>query len=117
MKSPAVIAQCGWRLSKGAPVLLALFSLVAMAQTTVEVGIADYRFAPPSVSIQAGDSVRWINREKRTSHSVQFPDENGLESERLFPGEHWQRRFDKAGRYPYQCGPHPEMKGEVLVTE
>jgi plastocyanin len=115
--SPAVIAQCGWRLSKGAPVLLALFSLVAVAGTTVEVGIADYRFQPPSVSIKVGDSVRWTNGEKRTSHSVLFIDENSLESERLFPGEHWQRRFDKPGHYPYQCGPHPEMKGEVLVTE
>lgn len=115
--SPAVIAQCGWRLSKGAPVLLALFSLVALAETTVEVVIADYRFQPPSLSIKAGDRVRWTNGEKRTSHSVLFIDENSLESERLFPGESWTRRFERPGRYPYQCGPHPEMKGEVLVSE
>ncbi|KAB2923705.1 MAG: plastocyanin [Dechloromonas sp.] len=115
--SPAVIALYRWRLSKGAPVLLALFSLAATAQTVVEVRIADYRFDPPAVSIKVGDSVRWINREKRTSHSVQFPDENGLESERLFPDEEYVRRFERPGRYAYQCGPHPEMKGEVLVAE
>ncbi|MDR2187817.1 MAG: cupredoxin domain-containing protein [Azonexus sp.] len=111
----AVIAFCRWRPVKRAPLLLALFSLAALAE--VEVRIVDYRFTPPSVSIKAGDSVRWINGEKRTSHSVLFPDENGLESERLFPGEAYVRRFDQPGRYPYRCGPHEEMKGEVIVGE
>ncbi|MCL2635491.1 MAG: cupredoxin domain-containing protein [Betaproteobacteria bacterium] len=115
--SSAVIAFRRWRCAKGAPLLLALFSLAAVAQTVVEVRIVDYRFEPPTLSIKLGDSVRWINGEKRTSHSVLFPDENSRESERLFPGEHWERRFDRPGRYAYQCGPHPEMKGEVLVGE
>ena len=53
--------------------------------------------------------------EKRTSHSVLFPAENGLESERMFPQEHWQRTFVKPGSYSYRCGPHEEMKGLVLV--
>lgn len=95
--------------------VLALFSLAAPAQETSEVRIEGYRFRPPEVRIRAGDSVRWVNREKRTSHSVLFPAEGGLESERLFPDESWERRFDQAGRYEYHCGPHPEMKGVVLV--
>lgn len=115
--SVAVIAACRRRLLRGAPLLLALLSLAAAAQTVVEVGIADYRFSPSVVSIKVGDSVRWTNGEKRTSHSVLFTDENGRESERLFPGESWSRRFERPGRYPYQCGPHPEMKGDVLVTD
>lgn len=115
--APAVIVHRRWRPAAGAPLLLALLSLTAAAQTVVDVRVADYRFDPPAVSIKVGDSVRWTNHEKRTSHSVQFPDENGLESDRLFPDESWLRRFDKPGRYAYQCGPHPEMKGEVLVAE
>ena len=100
-----------------APVLLALFSISALAQTLVEIRIEGYKFIPSEVSIRAGDSVRWINREKRTSHSVVFPAEGGLESERLFPDESWERRFEKAGRYEYHCGPHPEMKGLIVVSE
>lgn len=111
----AVIAFGEWRLWKGAPVVLALFSFPALAQETVEVRIEAYQFQPPEVRVRAGDSVRWVNREKRTSHSVLFPAEGGLESERLFPDESWERHFDKAGRYDYHCGPHPEMKGVVLV--
>ena len=88
---------------------------VALARQTVEVTIKDYRFSPAEVRIRAGDTVKWINQEKRTSHSVLFPAENGLESERLFPDEHWQRTFTQPGSYSYRCGPHEEMKGLVLV--
>lgn len=97
--------------------MLALISFSALAGDVVEVGIEGYQYRPAEVSIKAGDSVRWTNREKRTSHSIVFPAEGGLESERMFPGESWRRQFDKPGRYPYHCGPHPEMEGVVLVAE
>lgn len=102
-------------LRKGVPALLALLSICAAAQQTATVGIADYKYSPPEVRIKAGETVRWLNNEKRTSHSVLFPAENGLESTRMFPGEHWERRFERPGRYEYTCGPHPEMKGLVVV--
>ena len=95
--------------------MLALASSCVLAQQTVEVTIRNYRFSPSELRIQAGDTVKWINRENRTSHSVLFPAENGLESERMFPQEHWQRTFEQPGRYSYRCGPHEEMKGVVLV--
>lgn len=103
-------------VTKRVPGLLALvFSFGASAQQTVEVVIQDYKFLPAEVRIKAGDTVKWINMEKRTSHSVLFPAENGLESERLFPGESWKRTFAMPGRHDYRCGPHEEMKGVVHV--
>lgn len=107
----------GWSRLKRAPLLLALVSFAALAGTTLEVDIEKYTFTPAEVSIRAGDTVKWTNREKRTSHSVVFPQEGGRESERLFPGESWERQFTQPGRYPYTCGPHPEMKGLVIVGE
>lgn len=104
-------------MRRSVPAVLALCASVAVAQTVHEVTIRDYRFAPAEVRLQVGDSVRWTNQEKRTSHSVVFPAEGGLESERMFPGESWQRTFVGRGRHEYQCGPHPEMKGVVLVEE
>jgi plastocyanin len=100
---------------KRVPGLLVLVSVCALAQQTVEVTIQDYKFQPAEIRIKAGDTVKWTNREKRTSHSVLFPAENGLESERLFPDESWQRTFAQPGSYSYRCGPHEEMKGLVLV--
>ncbi|HNT39050.1 MAG TPA: cupredoxin domain-containing protein [Rubrivivax sp.] len=86
----------------------------AVDAVVVEVRIAANRFEPAKVTVGTGATVRWINDERRTSHSVRFPAE-GIESERMMPGEQWERRFERAGRYPYECGPHPEMKGEIVV--
>ncbi|MBN8504424.1 MAG: cupredoxin domain-containing protein [Burkholderiales bacterium] len=78
-----------------------------------EVAIRDMRFEPELLRIRVGDTVRWTNREKRTSHSLLFKGQP--ESERLFPGESLERRFDQDGEFDYFCGPHPEMKGRVVV--
>lgn len=83
---------------------------------TVEVSIIKMAFQPGVVKIKQGDTVKWVNQEKRTNHSVVFQKDN-LESERLFPDESWTRTFDKPGSYPYNCGPHPEMTGMVEVSE
>lgn len=92
------------------------WSLV-LAQPAAQVFIREYRFQPEHVSIRVGEVVRWENAERRTSHSVLFPNEAGLESDRLLPNESWERRFDKPGDYPYRCGPHEEMKGLIHVSE
>lgn len=88
---------------------------LVLAQQAVDVIIQDYRFQPSEIRVVEGSVVRWVNKEKRTSHSVVFAAELGGESERFFPDEHWQKRFDIVGTFPYQCDPHPEMKGTVIV--
>ncbi|MFT3666682.1 MAG: plastocyanin/azurin family copper-binding protein [Piscinibacter sp.] len=85
------------------------------ADEAATVSIREMRFEPAALTVKAGSTVRWSNDEKRSSHSVLFKGEGGLESDRLLPGEQWQRRFDKPGRYPYVCGPHPEMAGVIEV--
>jgi len=109
--------RSGWLCLKRAPLVLALFAFSALAETVVEVRIEGYKYLPAEVRIKPGDSVRWVNHEKRTSHSIVFPAEGGLESERMFPDESWQRQFARPGLYAYHCGPHPEMEGVVLVAE
>ena len=97
---------------------LALWPLALAAATaeTVEVQIKDYKYTPAQLTIKIGTTVKWINREKRTTHSILFTGPGGFESERMFPDESWQRTFDTPGSYPYSCGPHPEMKGLVDVA-
>lgn len=101
--SSSIAALCAARSAGAAP-------------NVVVVDIRDYKFMPQVVTIKAGTTVRWTNSEKRTTHSVQFLGPEGLESERLFPGDSWERTFHKPGSYPYTCGPHPEMKGGIEVT-
>ncbi|MGA9394709.1 MAG: plastocyanin/azurin family copper-binding protein [Azonexus sp.] len=102
---------------KQASALLTLVSFTAVAGQTIEVVVEKYSYTPQEVSIHVGDTVKWVNREKRTSHSVVFPQEGGRESDRFFPDESWERQFTQPGRYPYHCGPHPEMEGLVIVGE
>ncbi len=94
---------------------LVFIAAVAAAQAA-DVQIKDYKFVPEKLTVKAGTTVKWVNDEKRASHSVWFKDEGLPESERLFRGETWSRKFDKPGAYPYTCGPHPEMHGVVEVT-
>jgi plastocyanin len=99
-------------------VLLALSVWAAptpAANGAAEVKIENYKFDPPELKVKAGTTVKWVNNEKRASHSVIWLGPGGFESDRMFPGESYQRRFDKPGAYPYSCGPHPEMKGVVVV--
>jgi plastocyanin len=92
-------------------------SLALAANGKVEVKAADSKFTPERVEVKPGTTVRWTNADRRTSHSVIWLGPGGFESERFFPGESYERRFDKPGSYPYSCGPHPEMKGVIVVTE
>lgn len=94
--------------------VLGLSGPLQAAEHVVE--ISGNRFVPAELRIKAGDTVTWINREKRTSHSIVFK-HSGEESERFFPGESWSRLFAEAGTIPYICGPHPEMGGLVVVED
>jgi plastocyanin len=104
-----------------APLLMASLCLgvilPAMGAEPAEVVIEKMQFVPQVLRIKPGTTVTWVNREKRNNHSILFEQENMLESDRLFPGETYQRTFDKPGRYPYICGPHPKMVGVIEVAE
>lgn len=72
-------------LARAALAFLLMGGGLAGAEQTVEVVVQNYRYQPQVVRIRVGDTVRWVNREKRTSHSVVFAVEQGGESERFFP--------------------------------
>lgn len=108
-------ARCSRRVAGLALAGLALLPRHAAA-ATVEVAILDYQFSPASLTVKSGTTVKWTNNEKRTTHSIRFTGPGGFESDRFFPGESWQRTFDQPGSFPYSCGPHPEMKGQIDVT-
>ncbi len=82
---------------------------------TVEVTIYKFKFTPQEITVNVGDKVRWTNKEKRQYHSVWFEQLGEPEPDYLFPGDVYERVFDKPGDYPYRCGPHPEMTGLVHV--
>ncbi|MDD3450061.1 MAG: cupredoxin domain-containing protein [Gammaproteobacteria bacterium] len=97
--------------------LLALAAGARAGGEPVEITIRDYAFQPAAITVPAGTTVRWVNREKRQYHSVWFEALGEPEPDYIFPGESFERGFDAPGEFPYRCGPHPEMRGMVTVTE
>lgn len=97
-------------------VAIGLSAAVPAQAAEHQVVVEKYAFSPMELRIKRGDTVTWVNNEKRVSHSVLLIGRNE-ESERFFPGEKWSRVFPEAGRYEYRCGPHPEMLGVVVVEE
>jgi plastocyanin len=64
--------------------------------------------------VKQGATVRWINVDRRTSHSVWFKEAGRGESERAFPEELVEMTIDlPPGEHPYLCGPHWEREGMV----
>ncbi len=102
--------------------MLLAIALIGLATTSlagrpapVKVTIEKFQFTPQEISIRVGDTVSWTNREKRQYHSIWFEQLGEPEPDYLFPGEIYRRTFNKAGTFPYRCGPHLEMTGTVRV--
>ncbi len=83
------------------------------APVAATVRLAAYKFATDTVTISVGQAVRWVNNDP-VEHTITF---DGAEpGSPLIPSNgSFVHRFDKAGRYPYHCTPHPFMKGVVIV--
>ncbi len=98
-----------------------LFGRPSADEDVVIVKMYKYNFCPGAVEIKRGATVRWVNVERRTSHSVWFKEQGKEESDRMFSEEKWEIKFDvEPGNYPYLCGPHWKdegMTGGVTVVE
>lgn len=82
------------------------------------VDIKDMAFSPASVTVKAGTTVRWTNRDAE-EHDV-TPDQPNADfqgSELLSQNQTYEWTFDTLGTYTYHCGPHPQMRGTVIVNE
>jgi plastocyanin len=80
---------------------------------THSVSIKGMKFAPVSLTIKAGDSVKWDNGDQR-DHTVVAAD-GSFNSGNIGPGGNFSFTFAKAGKYEYACSLHPRMKGVVIV--
>ena len=73
-----------------------------------------YTFCPPDMEVKQGSKVRWVNVDKRTSHTVWFKEAGKDESDRVFSEEHVEETIELApGIYTYICGPHWEKRDMI----
>ena len=84
---------------------------------TAQVIVKDFKFIPQEITIKRGQTINWLNQEKRQYHSVWFEALGEVEPDYIFPDETYQREFKQTGSFPYRCGPHPRMTGTVNVID
>lgn len=95
-------------------------STAEAATVTVKMGADNgmLAFEPSSVTISAGDTVKWVNN-KLAPHNVVFEKHPELSHKSLTfsPGESFEVTFSDPGKYPYWCEPHrgAGMVGTIVV--
>ena len=73
----------------------------------------EFMFSPATLTIAAGTTVTWSNRDEEP-HTV--VSETGLfRSPALDTNQSFSFRFDAPGTYRFVCSIHPQMTGTVVV--
>jgi plastocyanin len=88
-------------------------TVVAQTAATKTVTISDFEFAPGTITVNVGDTVKWTN-DGPTAHTA-TADDDSFDTGILQEGESGTATFDTEGSFSYICTPHPFMKGTVEV--
>ena len=89
-----------------------VFADVAPTATVV---IDNFSFGPAQLSIAAGATVTWENRDDIPHTVVEDASPRTFKSPPLDSGEKFSQVFVKPGTYRYFCSLHPHMTGTIVV--
>jgi plastocyanin len=78
------------------------------------VNIDNFAFTPKELTVKAGTTIVFRNRDDIPHLVVGAKAE--FHSEALATGDGFSFTFAKAGSYSYFCGMHPQMQGKIVVT-
>lgn len=79
-----------------------------------QVAIDGFAFEPASLTVTAGATVTWTNRDEEP-HTVAASD-GSFHSPGMGTGATFTHTFSAAGTFDYVCSIHPMMRGTVVVT-
>lgn len=79
----------------------------------VAIKIDNFSFSPATITVPAGTTVRWTNRDD-IPHTV-VSDDKAFKSKALDTDENFTYTFTKPGTYGYFCSIHPKMIAKVVV--
>jgi plastocyanin len=87
--------------------------VAADAPKSAEVNIDNFSFSPATITVKAGTTLTWTNRDD-IPHTV-VADDKSFKSKVLDTGEKFTFTPTKPGTYPYFCSIHPKMTGKLVV--
>ncbi|BBZ10380.1 cupredoxin domain-containing protein [Mycobacterium branderi] len=79
------------------------------------VAIDNFAFVPPTLTVAAGSTVTWTNRDEEP-HTVAASD-GSFRSPGMGSQATYTHTFSTAGTFDYICSIHPFMHGTVVVTQ
>lgn len=87
----------------------------AQSNTTHIISQKNRTYAPGSVTINKGDTLKIVNDDIFLHHAYVDSDQMEFDSGSMEEGEMREVRFDKAGNFLLKCDIHPKMKLAVTV--
>jgi len=78
-----------------------------------EIKIDNFTFGPVELTVQAGTTVTWVNRDD-IPHTAVSTDQ-AFKSKVLDTDDKFSYTFSTKGSFPYFCSIHPKMTGTVVV--
>ena len=82
---------------------------------SAEVKIDNFSFGPATLTVSAGTTVTWTNRDDIPHTVTSSDDPKVFKSKVLDTDEKFSFTFTKSGTYPYFCSIHPKMTAKVIV--
>jgi len=80
--------------------------------STNSVSISNFSFAPANITVKAGSTITFTNRES-VAHTITADD--GKFDQQVNPGKTTTVMINDPGAYDYHCSIHPSMKGTIIV--
>jgi plastocyanin len=105
LAAAVLVAACGGKGNRDAEAVVPASDVIVMK---------DSEFRPNHATVPVGTTVTWQN-DDQYPHDVTF--DVGPDSGTLDGGTTYERTFDAAGQFDYECTIHPGMVGRVTVTE
>ncbi len=85
----------------------------ATASKVARVGIDNFAFHPPTLTVAKGSQVTFSNSSKVTHTATR----NGaFDTGLIKPGKSATVRFKQKGTFAYHCTIHPSMHGKIVVN-
>jgi len=103
---PVITFSAGWVPVRARP--------VQPGTATAEVKIDNFSFSPQEITVSAGTTIIWTNRDD-IPHTV-VSDDKIFKSKVLDTDQQFSFTFAKPGTYPYFCSVHPKMTGKIVVN-
>lgn len=86
----------------------------AKGSKNYQVAIHNFAFEPNSITVQAGTTVVWTNKDEEP-HTVTSAGTGFTSSKALDTDDTYTATFSTPGTYTYYCSIHPHMVGTIIV--